>query len=245
MNEISDLDTGSICLHKSRWAVTVKNGSIIRKRFLHLNTAKICKEVSLLRLSSEIEINLMFDANSLEWYYEMPYLDLYPFHIYDNQQATFTQLHRIFNSWNSDERYCKLTQNEWNAINIPYYSEILKRYFPSNYGITSYLSELTADHFIHGDFTTSNVYYDESGRIIVLDYENATVGPYKWDESTLAYSFIENLSYDMAQKVIDEFHCSKQMLLAIAAIRLAQIRRKQGNDADRYRAYWYILENFN
>ena len=221
----------AVCLHKSKWAVTIKKESIVRKYFFHLNPTKICKEVALLRLSTGIEINLIFDINSLRWYYEMPYINLYPFNINNNQQKTFDELHKIFN---------ELIRNDWNTVNLPYYIEILKRYLPNNQHIIDYLSNLSAEHFIHGDFTISNVYYDYAENIIVLDYENATNGPYNWDECTLAYSFIENSKYEVAQKIINEFNCSKQMLLTISAIRLAQTRKNQNDDVSRYRAYQYI-----
>ena len=244
MIQLQNMCSNTKLLHKSNWAVTTKTGNIVTKYFFYPNFEKICKEVSLLNLSSKLKIKLMFDVDSFKWYYEMPYIDLYPFHVNCESQTIFNQLHKVFNIWDTDKRYEKLIKDEWNTINLPYYTEILTRYVRDNNDITSYLLELKSEHFIHGDFTISNVYCDKTGNIIILDYENATRGPYKWDESTYAYSFIENMNYDMAKIIINEFQCPKQMILSIAAIRLAQTRRKQQDDTNRLRAYQYILENF-
>ena len=50
-----------VVIHRSRWAITQKQGDKIYKIFLHNAYPKIKKEVSLLQLSLPTNASLLFD----------------------------------------------------------------------------------------------------------------------------------------------------------------------------------------
>ena len=74
-----------------------------------------------------------------------------------------------------------------------------------------------------------NIYLDDKDELLVLDYENATLGPLFWDETTLVYSFIEKEQYEIAKKLYEHFSIEREMLIAISCIRLAQSIKKNQN----------------
>lgn len=232
-------------IHISRWAVTSRCGNTVKKRFLFNNTPKIQKEVSLLRLSTQLDVKLYFDNETSNWVAEMPYLRLRPIFNGKNPCDTFEQLKRIFSAWESDPGYCALAPDDWELVTKPYFMDLLTRYLPDPSGPAAYLSIQKAEHFIHGDFRLQNVLRDEQGRIIVLDFENAMIGPRLWDEATLTHNLIEDHQYGLAEKAFDTFCCPRMMLLTIAGIRLAQSRKKSLNDSGRMEAYDFILNHFN
>ena len=92
--------------------------------------------------------------------------------------------------------------------------------------------------------TLSNVYLDNRNKIVVIDYENATLGPLLWDETTLVYSFIEQKQFGAAKQIYDTFGCSKEMLRAICSIRLALSMRKGHNIVRRIEAYEFVMHNY-
>lgn len=231
-------------IHTSRWAVTSRYGNTVKKRFLFNNVPKIQKEVSLLRLNTQLDVKLYFDYESTNWVAEMPYLRLHPLFNGRNTCNTLEQLKNIFDTWESDPRYCALVPDDWDLVTKPYFINLLTQYLPDSLGTAAYLSIQRAEHFIHGDFRLSNVLRDRHERIVVLDFENAMIGPRLWDETTLVHNLIEEYQYDMARKVFDTFHCPWMMLLTIAGIRLAQSRNKSLNDSDRMCAYEFILNHF-
>ena len=79
---------------------------------------------------------------------------------------------------------------------------------------------------------------------MVIDYENATLGPLLWDETTLVYSFIEQKQFDIAKQIYDAFRCNKEMLRTICSIRLAQSMRKSQNVMQRFEAYEFVMHNY-
>lgn len=232
-------------IHTSRWAVTSWCGNTVKKSFFFENIPKIQKEVNLLRLNTQLDVKLYFDYEAANWVAEMPYLRLHPLFNGSNTCDTLEQLKNIFGMWESDPRYCALVPDDWDLVAKPYFINLLTQYLPDPSGPVAYLSVQEAEHFIHGDFRLPNVLRDRHERIVVLDFENAMIGPRLWDEATLAHNLIEDHQYDLAKKVFDAFHCPWMMLLTIAGIRLAQSRKKSLNDSGRIEAYDFILKHFN
>lgn len=232
-------------IHTSGWAVTRYSNGRIQKIFAHDAFSKIQKEVNLLRLSSRSNVQLYFDRRAMKWVSETEYIELRsPFEDKDVGQ-TISQLQDIFTAWNKDPRYTTMVDDDWDTAVKPGLIKLLEAYLPNAEAFVSILSGEKSQHFIHGDFTLSNVYKATDGRLIVLDYENAGTGPQLWDETTFVYSLIEDRQYDIAEWLFDAFHCSPSLLLCIAGIRLARSRRKSQNEDSRNMAYQYILAHYS
>ena len=220
-------------IHTSKWAITKRCGEMIKKFYLF----------NLLRLSTQLNVRLYFDHKSANWVAEVPYLRLHPLFDGRNTHDTLEQLRNIFDMWEYDRRYCALVSNDWEPMAKPYFINLLTQYLTASSELGAYLSVQKADHFIHGDFRLSNVLRDRCERIVVLDFENAMIGPRLWDETTLVYNLIEEHQYELAMEVFDSFHCPWMMLLTIAGIRLAQSRKKSLDDSSRMKAYEFILNH--
>ena len=231
-------------IHESKWAITKRSGNKILKVFLHDSYAKIQKEVTLLKLSTEQEAKLSFDSCAKCWICESEYMVLRPI-IGNIELSEFTkQLQELFDVWNNDCRYSGLISDEWSQRVIPWYCMLLQQYIPGSEKLITWLQGSKAEHFIHGDFTLDNIYLSKSNNMIVLDYENATFGPILWDETTLIFSLIERKQFQFAKHLYAEFSCEKEMLQVICAIRLGQSIRKGQNIKLRTEAYEYIFQNF-
>lgn len=231
------MKTSSAILHESRWAISKKCGSRVHKIFLHDAYSKIRKEVSLLQLSLGKEIDLSFDSSIECWVSKSDYMRLWPIIGNIDLGELIAQLKTIFDKWKDDKRYHELISDEWSNTMIPWYCTLLQRYIPASDEAIDWLQHSCAEHFIHGDFTLSNIYLDQSNNVIVLDYENATIGPLLWDETTLVYSFIEQKQFNVARQFYDTFSCNKEMLRAICSVRLAQSIRKKQDAKQRIEAY--------
>lgn len=240
LNEVSSTNV----IHKSRWAVTQKCGNIIRKIFLHDEYPKIRKEVLLLQLSLDSKATLSFDDVEKHWVCESEYMDLFPIVDSTSMDEIIPQLKAVFRSWADDGRYCDLIADEWSNTVIPWYCWLLQQYLPDEKESIAWLQDSRAEHFVHGDFTLSNVYLDGGKQIVVIDFENATLGPFLWDETTLIYSLIEHEQYAMARQVFEVFSCKREMLHAISSVRLAQSIRKSQNVQQRAKAHTYISRNY-
>ena len=230
-------------IHVSKWAITKRYGEKIKKYYFFNHLPKIQKEINLLRLCSNIDSQLYFDTEVMKWVAEMPYINLHPIFDIQNIDDTLTQLSCILNTWN-DDFYSSFVLNDWDSSMKPYFINILSQYLYEAKEFILYLSTTKSEHFIHGDFMLSNIQEDNNHNIVVLDFENATIGPLLWDETTLVYSLIEEKKYHIAWKVFNMFQCSYMMLVTIAAIRLAQSRKKSQNEMRRYEAYNFICKYF-
>lgn len=155
-----------------------------------------------------------------------------------------TKITLIFSEWNMNDWYRNLISDEWSDIVVPWYCILLQQYVPNCSGLVDWLQNSGGEHFIHGDFTLSNIYLDREGNVKVLDYENATLGPLLWDETTLVYSFIEEKQFPAARRIYDYFSCNKEMLQIISNIRLAQSIRKNQNISQRRETHEYVLQNY-
>lgn len=228
-------------IHASKWAVSVRKGTKVYKAFLHDNFKKINKEISLLRVDSGMNIELYFDFESRHWISKTEFLELHEL-ISGNFSETQVQLNSIFEKWQKNSFYRNLVTDEWHTSIAPWYCSILKKFVPESSRESIFLCHSSADHFIHGDFTLSNVKIKSSGEIIVLDFENATLGPMKWDETTLVYSLIKAEEYAMARQLYESFSCSADMLKVIASVRLAQTRNKGQDETRRMSAFHFIFK---
>ena len=229
-------------LHKSRWAETVRCGDVVRKYYFYHNTGKIEKEVSLLRLGTGLAVRLYYEPMTFRLVSEMPYIRLMPLFGGDTED-TLSQLADAFRMWDRDDRFLSMVEDDWDERTKPCLLRLLREYLPDDVDLQDYLVSTRGEHFIHGDFQTSNVYRKEDGQLLVLDYENAGTGPLLWDEATLAYSLIEQCEYAAAESVLQAFRCPGEMLACIAGIRLAQSKRKAENIERRTTAYHYILRH--
>lgn len=226
-------------IHNSGWAITIKRKGIVKKIYKHNNYSKIKKEVDLLCLNLQENVKLYFDKSYGLWVSEIRFIQLYS--IINNDFANILlKLKDILNKW-QHERYLKLVCDEWMSLVVPWYCLLLDQYIEFSSRYKEYLLDLKPTHFIHGDFTLNNVYIDENDDVIVLDFENAMLGPLYWDEMTLVYSLLENELYKYANVAMNEFTCDWEMLETIAVIRLAQSRRKKNNVEIREKVYTYIV----
>lgn len=231
-------------IHKSGWAISKRCDNRVHKVFLHDSYSKIQKEVSLLQLSTGKEVQLLFDSSAERWICESDFMDLQPIIGNIGLNEFTAQLQAIFSTWKNDRRYCDLVSDEWTERIIPWYCILLQQYIPDSNELIAWLQDSKGEHFIHGDFTLSNIYLNQSNNVIVLDYENATFGPLRWDETTLVYSFIEQKQFHPARQLYDALSCEKEILQAICSIRLAQSIRKGQSIKQRTEAYEYIFQNF-
>ena len=231
-------------IHESRWAITERAGDKIYKIFLHDAYFKISKEVSLLELSIGRKMELLFDSSKKCWVCRSDYLELRP--VIENIRFTelILQLEKIFCVWENDKRYNDLIADERSEITFPWYCSIIREHIPDSDEIITWLMGTKSEHFVHGDFTLSNIYLDDKDELLVLDYENATVGPLLWDETTLVYSFIEGKQHEMAKKLYEQFSIEREMLIAISCLRLAQSIKKNQNVELRHDTHDYILNNY-
>lgn len=233
-----------IVVHISKWAVTTRKGNKIRKTFFYSNIKKIAREIELLKVSTSLDVRLFFDEQSCHWISETDYLDLNDLFENENDDETINRLKAAFWKWEQNSQYRNLVENEWSESAIPWYCGLLQQYFSDPEPIIAYLRQTKGEHFVHGDYMLSNVKQNSSGEIVVLDFENAVLGPLMWDETTLVYSAIEEGRYSIAKQLFDSFACTSDMLYAIAAIRLAQSVKKQQNENIRKDAFQFVKENF-
>lgn len=230
-------------IHISKWAVTSRKGTKVYKSFLQDNFEKINKEISLLRLDAGMNIKLYFDYESRRWISKSEFIELHDL-VSGNVSEIQVWLKSIFEKWHKNPFYCSLVTDEWHASIVPWYCGMLKQFIPDSDNESMFLRHSSAEHFIHGDFTLANVKIKSSGEIIVLDFENATLGPMKWDETTLVYSLIEAEAYAMARQLYESFSCSADMLKAIASVRLAQTRKKGQDETRRMSAFHFIFKYY-
>jgi len=231
-------------IHKSKWAITTKNGNYIYKMFLHNNLPKIEKEIKLFQISTGIKPRLYYNSNG-NLVCESKYIKLSPLFINGFSEKELLQLNDIFIRWNTDIRYINCVIDEWQSDSVPFFYSILKQYIPSFEESIDWLKSSKADNFIHGDFTLSNVFLNSTGNLIVLDFENAMIGPKLWDETTFVYSLIENSQYEIADRLFTNWKCNYKMLKVISEIRLALSFRKAMNVDRRLSAYKYITQKYN
>lgn len=240
---IGDSETYNV-IHKSKWAISKRVNDKIRKVFLQDAYPKIRKEVHLLQLSLGKGVQLFFDDTEKHWVCESDYLDLRPLTDVVQVEEMISQLRNVISSWENNQHYNSLITDVWTDNVVPWYCTLLNQYLPCAEDSSSWLHNTHGEHFVHGDFTLSNVYVDRSGKIVVIDFENATLGPLLWDETTLVYSLIEQKQYTLANQLFEAFSCERKMLLAICSIRLAQTIRKALPTADRSEAYRYVFQNY-
>lgn len=234
----------AVILHKSQWAVTQRTGNMVQKIFLHDAGPKIQREVSLLKLSLDCKANLWFEPADRHWVCESPYLKLHPLTAATSAEPLIDQLKAVFTRWEIDRRYAAFAADDWSEHIVPQLCGLLEQYVPGSEEAAAWLRHTRGEHFVHGDFTLSNVYLSDDRRLIVLDFENAVIGPLLWDETTLVYSFIEQKQYHTARQLFEAFSCSTEMLRAVSGIRLARALRKSQSAAQRAQAHHYILQNY-
>ena len=206
-----------VIIHKSGWAITQKQGNQIYKIFLHDAYPKIKKEVSLLQLSLATNASLSFDNAGNCWVCKSDYIDFSPLVGNICLDNLIPQFRQIFDTWRYDSRYCNLVSNEWSEVVVPWYSALLQQYIPNSEELISWVQH---------------------------SYENATLGPLLWDETTVVYSFIEQKQFGAAKKIYDTFGCSKEMLRVICSIRLALSIRKSYNVEHRIEAHEFVMHNY-
>jgi len=189
-------------------------------------------------------VYLFYDSEEKHWISESEYMDLFtiPHNIPLNVFVSLLKL--LFNAWKYDKRYLDIISDEWSEIMKPWYSMLLQQYIPNSGELQLWIQNSRPEQFVHGDFTLSNLYVDRDDKIVVIDFENATLGPALWDETTLVYSLIEQKEYKMAKKIYTEFSCNKGMLYVISCIRLAQSIRKSEDVARRTEVCHYILRYY-
>ena len=240
---VAHLGTTEI-IHESKWAITKRCGNKVRKEFLHDAYPKIQKEVMLLKLSADKDASLYYDCKKQRWICESEYIELFSIVHAAQNEKTYTQLDAVFQKWQHDKRYKELVPNDWCDVAVPWYCGLLKQYIPDSECVITWLQQSRGEHFVHGDLILSNIYFDSNGQLVILDFENATIGPLHWDEATLVYSLIEHKEYEMAREVFDTFQCEKIVLYAISCIRLAQSLRKKQNVQRRTEACEYIAREY-
>ncbi len=231
-------------LHKSKWATTLKCNNIVIKCFNDNDLPKIQKEVHLLHLSSNLDIELYYDNNNEQWCMKMAFIDLVPLYCNSHINKTIEALISVFSNWQDDKRYMQYVCDDWESITKPYMMYLLQKYLPFENKAKEYLNSMKSERFIHGDFILSNVQQDLLGNIIILDFEDAGTGPYLWDQTTLVYSFVEEGKYDIARHMFFEFGCSYEMLYCIASVRLARAYKNTTNIYKRTLAYEKIKADY-
>lgn len=230
-------------IHQSKWATTVRVGKRIKKYYLYDNPEKISKETELLRLSSNLPVSLIFDEQRHQWVQEMPYISNTELFAGDSLHI-LERLKDMVSLWDSDGRFLSLVSDNWEAKAKPYWKNVLETYGGTAAAVC-YLSKTSGEHFIHGDFQIMNVLRNPLDELIVIDFENAGVGPELWDETTMVYSLVQERKYALAKQAYSYFRCDKQMLECIAAIRLAQAKKKDVGIEKREYALTYVMENFD
>lgn len=239
------IDNFKDVIHTSKWAITRRDGNIIRKEFLYDNFSKINKECALLQLGTGNVAKVFYDVNVRRWVCETPFIELKPIFLNGCVDSELKQIKDTLTLWNKNKTYVSLVTDEWSQRTIPWYCGLLCQFVPDSAGIAEWIKNIQGKNFIHGDFTLSNVFLDEFEKLVVLDYENASLGPDLWDATTLVYSLIENKQYESALQLYKAFACDKEMLLAISYIRLAQSLSKGSNVDRRKVALRFVNGMFN
>ena len=117
--------------------------------------------------------------------------------------------------WKENSSYISLVKDDWSKQTVPWYCKLLRQFIPDSFIIEQRMIGSKAVNFIHEDFTLSNIFLDNDGKIIVLNYENASLEPALWDETTLVYSLVESNQYESAIHLYKEFACGAEKLYAL------------------------------
>ena len=126
-------------IHESGWAISKKCGNKVYKIFLHDSYPKIRKEVLLLQLSLEKEVNLLYDISNEHWVCESDHMELRPI-ICNIGLSDFTaQLQAKFSTWKNDSRYRASISDEWSARVTSWYCMLLQQYIPDSDKLIAWL----------------------------------------------------------------------------------------------------------
>lgn len=231
------LSSEAIVVHRSLWAITIKDGNFVYKFYYYHNREKIHKEVNLLLAMNQIEVEL-FEERAYT-YLKMKYIGYADIMYNMDIRFLYEQIQYWINRWNTEPVFHKCIGQIWTSQTVPYMIEVLKEYIPNVMEYIQYLSELEIGGFVHGDFTLENVkIYDD--KLLIFDFETACFGPVLWDQTTFIYSLIENKYFNLANGLFEKFGCDLMMLKAIAAYRLALSYKKNANIGQREQACIYI-----
>ena len=234
---VNNLSDDAEIVHRSLWAVSIKDGLHLFKLYYYDAPEKINKEVILLQNMGQISIQLYKDNKGF-YYSKAAFLELESISN-GNCSFIFEQLDFWFEKWNKREEFILHASKNWKTETVPYMTYVLSEYGDDAERYIEYIKGLQEEVFIHGDFTLDNV--KKSGeKIIILDFETAAIGPKLWDKTTFVYSLIENGCYNLGIELFNYFKCDKQLLECIAAVRLAIAKRKNKNITQRDAAYYFI-----
>ena len=236
-----NLSSKAEIIHRSLWAVTIRDQNYIYKAFYYKNLEKIKQEILLLNLMGKIKAELNIDNQNDFIYSKAKYLELKDLEKDCSVEWLYRQLKGIFNRWLCDKRFIQGVKCTWESESLPYMIYVLHTYLPGSERYIDYLRKSKPVQFIHGDFTISNIKIIKN-ELIVLDFELSTIGPELWDEETFLYSLVEAELYELADKMFELLGCTKEGVACIAAIKLAIAYKKESNIKKREKAFKYITE---
>lgn len=236
---IPNLSINVIIIHRSLWAVTLKDNELLYKVFYYNNLKKIRKEIELLNIMGQIQVELIVNDNTDFIYSRAPYLKMSDIDENCSGEWLYLKLKYWLDKWKTEKNFIEKVDSLWEIQTLPYMVKVLEHYLPNSEIYIDYLKTTKGVQFIHGDFSLSNVKLFEN-EVIILDFENADIGPVLWDEESFVYSLIENGYYSLAKQLFEKLGCSIQGVSCIAAIKLATAYKKNVKINERRKAFEYI-----
>lgn len=232
---LTDLSKDARIIHRSLWALTIKDGHYVYKIYYYNNPEKIEKEVILLQNMQQIPIQLLYDRNGI-YYTKSVFLELQDITLEGNMNTLVEQISYWCEYWEKAEEFRKHACCNWHTQTVPYMVNMLTLYGEEAERHKEYLNSLQEEVFIHGDLTVDNV-KKAGDEMIIFDFETASIGPKMWDKTTFVYSLVEKGYTEFGRELFNLFECDKRMLECIASTRLAIARRKNKNHIQRELAY--------
>ena len=235
---LNDLSEKAEVIHRSSWAITIRDGRYRYKMYYSDNLGRIKREIVMLQIMRQVPIQLLCDSKGT-YYSKADVLELEDISPKDNNCTIAEQVDYWCEKWNQRNEFAICARKNWKSEMVPYMINMLTLYGEDTEKHLEYLNSLQEEVFIHGGFTIDNV--KKSGeKIVILDFETAFIGPKLWDKTTFVYSLIEHDYIELGMKLFEKFQCNKQMLACIAAVHLAIARRKEINFTQRKMAYDFI-----
>lgn len=239
-------ESGAIVLHTSPRTVTVRCGDRVCKFFLSADEGAVRQEAMLLREFGGIDSEITYDVEAGCWCSSTPYIPMTPMFRAPHPFRVCWDILSALTSWRSTAESFPDIQRNWETAACQQMIADLyawSPFFPDD--AIDFLRNSHSECFIHGDLTLSNMGYDDQKHLVVLDFENAGYGPYRWDETTFVYSLIEHGRIAEARFTFLFFRCSYEMLACIAAVRLSRAHKKNEGIQRRERALRDVVQYFS
>ena len=238
---LNELSENAEVVHRSSWAIIIKDGRYRYKMYYSDNLGRIKREIVMLQLMGQVPIQFLCD--NLETYYSKEDVfgleDIAP---NDNDCTIAEQVDYWCTKWNQRKDFAICARKIWQSEMVPYMVNMLTLYGEDAEKHLEYLHSLQEEVFIHGGFTLDNI--KKSGeKLVILDFETTFLGPKLWDKTIFVYSLIEHGYMELGMKLFEKFQCTKQMLACIAAVHLAiATSEEKVNFTPRKMAYDFIKD---